>query len=704
MKLQYTHNFGSSAFVRVYGYTYYSDWLQNGPQTSYADFAGCCSPDYELSSHTRGGSIQFQDQINAQNLVSLPEDYTTANSVRDNNSFYAVGPAAFVVNAAGPDERLLLRHDRSGGAPRSIATATPRRSVRSIGLAQGTAGGVPDCRPRVRIRASRTTQCAYLLAENGNHATYNQVVPQFWSSSLTDEFRPTDKWLFNLGIRLDSFTFDGSNTDYGAARDLWTNAFNLDNCVNNVTGVHRSQGAAAVTAACPAGQSPAFFQNVPANFTYNIWQPRICGTYTVNPTNVIRFSYGRYTQAPNSAFEQYNIQQEDLADYIGNNFYAFGRTTPGYPIATADLDQLRRFVGTSVPRHGHVVQADAVLASNAEPDSAVLPRPEDRVRFRPERRQPAQPRPRVPCSKRATSRRTASQVNSRLRTRTRTSSTERSRPVSSVRPSSPARTKSISQYNAYTKACAPGGAWFGKTGYNHVPLCGATNATARVAAAPCYTTAGVAVMTGCTAADVGNPYWNSPQTSNRSELAVPDVLIFPGGVGSSAAAYGAPYVATLLVNYKHDKFAVTPSLQFAGGGKYGAPQSNPGIDPAACTAVLPGVAGYNGGGRYDAQTCGALTAIPDTYTGDFDGLGAFTQPNIIAMNMQFSYDVSPRVQLVGHAREHLQHLLGRHADALDVQNGNVCGYALPAASAARSFRSATSTIRPATTDRSFNRS
>jgi hypothetical protein len=115
VKLQYTHNFGSSAFVRVYGYTYYSDWLQNGPQTTYAGFAGCCSPDYELTSHTRGGSIQFQDQINAQNLVSLSEDYTTANSVRDNNSFYAVGPAAVVVNAAAPTNGYC--YGPTGGAP-----------------------------------------------------------------------------------------------------------------------------------------------------------------------------------------------------------------------------------------------------------------------------------------------------------------------------------------------------------------------------------------------------------------------------------------------------------------------------------------------------------------------------------------------------------------------------------------------------------
>ena len=72
--------------LALYGYTYYSDWLQNGPQSTYADYAGCCSPDYELSSHTRGISVQFQDQINAQNLVSAQASYVTANSIRDNNT------------------------------------------------------------------------------------------------------------------------------------------------------------------------------------------------------------------------------------------------------------------------------------------------------------------------------------------------------------------------------------------------------------------------------------------------------------------------------------------------------------------------------------------------------------------------------------------------------------------------------------------
>ncbi|MBV9232755.1 MAG: TonB-dependent receptor, partial [Candidatus Eremiobacteraeota bacterium] len=34
VKLQYQKNFNSSAFLRVYGYTYYSDWIENGPMMS----------------------------------------------------------------------------------------------------------------------------------------------------------------------------------------------------------------------------------------------------------------------------------------------------------------------------------------------------------------------------------------------------------------------------------------------------------------------------------------------------------------------------------------------------------------------------------------------------------------------------------------------------------------------------------------------
>ncbi|MEO6835571.1 MAG: TonB-dependent receptor, partial [Candidatus Tumulicola sp.] len=353
VKLQYTKNFGSTAFLRVYGYTYYSDWLQNGPQTTYADFTGCCSPDYELTGHTRGVSVTYQNQINPQNLVSAQASYVTSSSVRDNNHFYQVGgiTAASIVSSANPYGGLcyaLPASPNPGGALGAV-------QCNHNGVTFGTIGS--GTAPSVTGNTCGGAPCTYILDENGLAATYNQVIPKFFSASLTDEFRPSDRLLFNLGVRLDSFTFQGQNTDTGVARDFWTNAFNQDYCINNISGVPVAKGnigtGVPVTSPCPAGYGHANWQNNPANFTFNIWQPRISGTYTVNPENVVRFSYGRYTQAPNSAFEQYNTSQENLAAYDAANFYAFGRTSPGYPIQPPtsinyDLSWEHHFKGTDM--------------------------------------------------------------------------------------------------------------------------------------------------------------------------------------------------------------------------------------------------------------------------------------------------------------------------------------------------------------------
>ena len=55
-KLQYQHNIGSNAYFRIYGYTFYSDWLQTSALSYGTPFFGfgVSSYDYELESHTRG--------------------------------------------------------------------------------------------------------------------------------------------------------------------------------------------------------------------------------------------------------------------------------------------------------------------------------------------------------------------------------------------------------------------------------------------------------------------------------------------------------------------------------------------------------------------------------------------------------------------------------------------------------------------------
>ena len=77
-----------------------------------------------------------------------------------------------------------------------------------------------------------------------------------------------------------------------------------------------------------------------------------------------------------------------------------------------------------------------------------------------------------------------------------------------------------------------------------------------------------------------------------------------------------------------------------------------------------------------------MTAIPDTYTGDFDPLGSFTQPNLIAMNMQLTYDVSPRLPLTGVLANIFNTCWGGTKAPWTSANGNVCGYATSAASGA----------------------
>jgi hypothetical protein len=64
-----------------------------------------------------------------------------------------------------------------------------------------------------------------------------------------------------------------------------------------------------------------------------------------------------------------------------------------------------------------------------------------------------------------------------------------------------------------------------------------------------------------------------------------DIFLGPPGYGSYGS-FVAPHVATLVLNYKHDKWAVTPALQFSAGQKYGYPESTMGVNPSLGCASL----------------------------------------------------------------------------------------------------------------------
>ena len=674
VKLQYTHNMGSSAFFRVYGYTYYSDWLQHGPNGSAAFLAACCSPDYELSSHTRGVSASIQDQVNAQNLVSLQASYVTANSTRMNNTqmFNAGGGrslAAVLVNAGEPYAGFC--YNTGGGAAQTCAPGAANSWVTWSGLQSGT---VPSSAGTCQLTGSPNQGCTYLLAENSSYATFNTVRPQFFSTSLTDEFRPSDKWLLNLGVRLDSFTFDGSNTNNGPARQFYYNAYNNDNCVNHVTGIPYAN--APGQACSGAGDVHAYLQNISAQqFTFNEWQPRISGTYTVNADSVVRFSFGRYTQAPNAAFEQYNTLQNDIPfTLLGPNFIQYGRNAPGLPInpptsLNYDISLEQRLHGTDwsfkvTPflrqTQSQIQQFFLNQKTGFVSGTNIGSQRSEGFEFQAQKGD---------FSKNGIAGLLSfAYTNSYVKYGTvNPFGANILTPINAT----------IGQYNAYTKSCAPGGSLYGKSQFGQ-PLCGAT--TTGVVANACFSPTGApaAPLAGgaCPAGDIVNPYWNSPgQTFLDASQNFPTYDIIPSGIGSSASAYGAPYVATLLLNYKHDKFAITPSFQFSGGGKYGTPETTPGVDPAAGCTPLPGTQ------RYDANACAANLVIPNPYTGHYDNLGSFTQPNSFGMNLQLSYDVSPRVQLVGTLANIVNGCWGGTKAPWTFTDGNFCSYGIVAGGA-----------------------
>ncbi len=231
-------------------------------------------------------------------------------------------------------------------------------------------------------------------------------MPNFYGWSLQDQFRPSDKWLIVPGIRLDTFGFAGGDQlvpPYGSGgnaaevRQFWWNAFNNDNCQNTKTGAvfpNPSPGQL-----CPKGSIRTYLYNATnQNFAFNIWQPRLAGTYTSDSNNVIRFSAGRYTEAANTAFEQYGNWQDRLGGFHRSDVLTVRPQHAGISRSTTDVAQLRRLVGAPLQGHRPFVQGDALLAADAEPDPGVLPECQGRLRLRPQRRQPAQPRRRVPVT------------------------------------------------------------------------------------------------------------------------------------------------------------------------------------------------------------------------------------------------------------------------------------------------------------------
>ncbi len=421
---------------------------------------------------------------------------------------------------------------------------------------------------------------------------------------------------------------------------------------------------------CPSNHSTPHLQNLSAQVqTYSSLQPRVATTYTLNPTTVLRASYGIYVDPPGTSGEQYNTLQENLASYLGKNFYQYGFTTPGHEIrpqssTNVDLSFEKQFSGewsTKITpfyrRTKDQIQAFYLdQATGFASGLNVGRQTSEGVEFE--------------LNKGDFSREGLSGELSFTYTNSFINYDKLANGLTIVSQIN----NDIRNYNAYTQFCA---AHSGDT------RCGSTSNGA--VAAACYAPLG-RQDANCASGDIANPYWNAPVQATLSPGAdYPTYGTFPGAVGGSANAFSVPYTTTLILNYKHRKFAITPSLQFQAGNRYGSPESMIGIDPASHCAALAGASikgdprysyGAAGGAPYDALTCNSTIAVPDRFTGAFDALGAFVNPAQIGANLQLRYEVSPKVTIVGTFANIVNHCFGGTRNAWTLSNRNVCSYSI----------------------------
>jgi hypothetical protein len=394
------------------------------------------------------------------------------------------------------------------------------------------------------------------------------------------------------------------------------------------------------------------------------------GTYTLNAANVLRFSYGKYTQAPNTAFQQYNLLQQDLASYDATNFWKAGFTTTTHQIRpptstnydfswehqTGDMSfKLTPFLRQTKDQIQNFFldqKTNFVSGLNAGRQTS------DGVEFE----------------------LTKGDFNhnglSGLFSVTYTKSLIKYAALQNGGSVLSTVNLAIQQYNSYTSACknaAPSN--------SPMALCG---------------TFGNSNALATESNGIANPYFNAPgQPLLDLNGSYAPFNTIPGGVESTDASYETPVTATAVLNYKVNKLSISPQFQFFEGVPYGAPLVSNGVDPATCGALAGGsIAGdprYKFGGTgnpFDALTCGGAIPVPDPFTGKFDNLGAFKSPNEIMVHMQIGYDVSPRVALTLNLVNIVTSCSGGSSEPWTrLANSKACSYTLPGYNAPLPFGS-----------------
>jgi hypothetical protein len=657
-KAQFTHPLSQNAFVRVFGYTFFSSWQQEGAVNGYANTAdvvssGDVSPDYQLPTHTTGAELQFADQIGDKNLVQATYNFTSARLTRFNDTGYLSGSAS---------PANLVSKDGSGQYhcyDKTTFAETPCYLTDSRITATQAAAGMAFPTPAAGTAAALAGAQWITTWDGDADGTFNTVKPSFNAVSLTDHYKPFDKLTVDFGAKFNSFGYSLSNTQT-AANDYYTQQADKYTCYDPLTDIVYSAPLSPsnpppaapkfVNGPCPSApvggamhqfvhpdgtvqdgiQSTQLTDVSPKSYEIEDISPRVSFAYDLSNDTVIRASGGRFTEPPITAAVQYNRLAGTAAtkllvpSFIPIGFFSPFHGIPEQSATNFDLSLENRIHGTDLafkitPYYGTVQNwsQDQLIGQNFVTHIPVGTETNKGLEFS--------------FTKGNFDRNgLAAQV-----AYTYVDSGVKFKKLQGIANSQIDNFNlAISAYNSLTKA---GGG------------------------APCYDNSGTGVADPtCGPTSILNPYYSkspqalldpngsyTPTSTSYSSTGLSD----PSNSGASVY----PHTVVALINYKHDRFAITPTLQFQSGQKYGSPQTVYGIDPRVCTAnsATSGIASAPSPLQADYTSCFGTTAltpsgalfVPEPSTGKFDSVGQYTQPNLLTMNVNVSYELSKGVKL-----------------------------------------------------------
>jgi hypothetical protein len=640
-KLQYQRNFSSRSFLRLFGYSEYTNWFINGPVSAYFNYSGELD-DYEVHGNTFGVTGLYSSQLGDKNLLTATASYQTQKLLTYSGNTFGIATTNLVDKNGncynfvyGNYASCFISEWAPGGSSSSSSSSGGPVPNPNGGLNQYTQYGVPlpgqpstptlvPGNPPAGSPAANNG-ARWLVTENGYNAQIDSITPFFTAASVADQWRPNDKTTINIGLRAENYLYRLDNTVGGyAARPFWFAAYNREYCytagapgplqaqetINGTTyyGVNPTNGA---SLPCATGSHTNLANTSPSTVDFFVWEPRFGFTYQVNPNSVLRGSIGRYAAPAPTAYQQYNVSGQNLPSFI-SQFLPLGFNTPFHDSQPSysnnfDLSWEQHMKGTDYSFEITPFYRDTFDQLQNVPigSQGVL----DGINTGRQKNTGIE----LLFKKGDFGRDGWSYQLSYTYTHSRIQFDDFANGQNVI----DLLNYNIQQYNSFTSACkTPNPALCGPFG--------TTNAKAT------FDNGGQAIA---------NPYYAQaaqPLFDRNGAYTPYDILPF---AFQGANGYETPDVLALVVNYKHGPFNVTPTFTFSSGSFYGSPLQWPGYNPATCAS--------NQGSSLQAntQTCSGYIFIPDAYTGAFDTMGAFKEPTRFGANMSIGYEVTKKAHL-----------------------------------------------------------